>query len=205
MNSFAPFDIDEATLAEHLKEASIPALMVALMHLTGNTDHFNGNVKPLTDPLGEDDDSLTEAQRDIVRAQVLAELLAYRDRGYTLPARPTEAMIVEAMHFVTGHPIPDEHFPLLREELVLEDEDPRHLDFALPENPKDFRVLVIGAGMSGIAMAQRLQAAGIDYVVAEKNDNPTGNSTHRNTPTSRVGRPLQAQAFIPPAGTIRLT
>jgi 4-hydroxyacetophenone monooxygenase len=189
MSKFATFDIDEASLAEYLKDASIPALMVALMHLTGNTNHFNGDVKPLTDPLGEDDDSLTETERDIVRAQAHAALLAYRDRGYTLPAPPTEAMIVEAMHFITGQPIPDKHFPLLREELVLEDEDPRHLDFTLPVARKDFRVLVIGAGMSGIAMAQRLQEAGIDYGVAEKNDNPTGTWWENTYPGCRVDSP----------------
>ena len=63
MNSFAPFTADDETLRQAVNDASIPALMVAVMHLTGNTDHFKHDVKPFTDPLGETDDNLTDDQR----------------------------------------------------------------------------------------------------------------------------------------------
>jgi 4-hydroxyacetophenone monooxygenase len=198
MTDFAPITDNDAALRAAINEASIPALMVSVMHLTGNTDHFRGDIRPLTDPLGEDDDSLTEEQRAPLRDIAFQALSDYRDRGCTLPAPPSEDMVLEAMHYINGFPIPDDVLPLMQEELALNGEDPRKVDIQTPTNDENFSVLVIGSGMSGmsgILSALRLKEAGIDYMIAEKNDQPAGTWWENTYPGCRVDSPNHIYSY----------
>ena len=68
--------------------------------------------------------------------------------------------------------MPDEYAPMMLEELALDGVDTRDLawdDTLSAEARRGFHVLVIGAGMSGLLAAIRLQQAGISYRVVEKN------------------------------------
>ena len=51
---------------------------------------------------------------------------------------------------------------------------------------RDFRVAVIGAGMSGLAVAYRLLQAGIDFVVFERNDDVGGVWLENDYPGCRL-------------------
>jgi 4-hydroxyacetophenone monooxygenase len=55
---------------------------------------------------------------------------------------------------------------------------------------RDFRVAVIGAGMSGLAVAYRLLQAGLDFVVFERNDDVGG--------VRPAGLAIQDGALLPP-------
>ena len=73
------------------------------------------------------------------------------------------------MHFVTGE-VTDDYLPLLTYELGLSDDAGRPTwtkDDVAPST--DFSVIVIGAGMSGLAAAYRLSQAGVPHVVLERN------------------------------------
>ncbi|XVQ15839.1 FAD-dependent oxidoreductase [Spirillospora sp. CA-255316] len=59
----------------------------------------------------------------------------------------------------------------------------------VPALSEGFRVVIIGAGMSGICMAVRLQAAGIDYVILEKDAGPGRNLTGNVHPGCGVDTP----------------
>lgn len=197
--NFKPVTEDDETIRWALEGANIPALMVSVMHLTGNTDHLHGDIRPATLPLEESEDNLSEEERDRVREMALEALKDYRDRGCTLPERPSEAMIVEAMNFVTGLPIPDDYMPLLREELVLFGEDPRNIPIGdeIPQSVKaGFKVLVIGAGMSGILAAIRLKQAGIPFVVADKNPKIGGTWYENTYPGCRVDSPNHLYSYL---------
>jgi 4-hydroxyacetophenone monooxygenase len=162
-------DIDESQLKQALSQAHAPALMGALVHLKGASEHLDGEVKPLVVPMAEEEDGLTEALRDKARAVALIELAAYRAAGCPDVAVIDDALINETMEYVTGQPIPDEQRELMLEELNLFGEDRRRVDIRDDAIPEGFRVLVIGAGMSGILAAVRLQEAGIPFLVVDKN------------------------------------
>src|SRR5205085_3547720 len=76
---------------------------------------------------------------------------------------------------------------LLRDELGL-GEDLRaptwNKEDLAPARP--FRVVVIGAGMSGLAAAHRLNQAGVDVVVLEKSDDVGGTWHDNSYPGCRV-------------------
>lgn len=161
--------VDDAQLEQALSVAQIPALMATLIHLKGTGDHLREGVKPHVVPLAEEEDGLSEAARVQAREIALKELIAFRDAGCPALAQPEEPLITEAMHYLTGEAIPQEQMPLMVEELNLFGEDLRSVTIEGSPEPKDFKVLVIGAGMSGILAAVRLQEAGVPYVVVDKN------------------------------------
>jgi 4-hydroxyacetophenone monooxygenase len=96
------------------------------------------------------------------------------------------------MSFMVGGDVPDEYVPMAAEEMGFGDEDARALRWDKTVS-KDvlgrFRVLVIGAGMSGILAAIRLQEAGIPYLVVEKNPAVGGTWYENSYPGCRVDVP----------------
>jgi 4-hydroxyacetophenone monooxygenase len=100
-------------------------------------------------------------------------------------------MVREMMSFMVGEPVPDEYAPMMLEEMELDGEDQRATRWdGVPEaRRRAFHVLVIGAGMSGILAAIRLEQAGIPYTVVEKNA-AVGGTWHENRyPGCRVDVP----------------
>lgn len=170
---------DDEQIRQALEHAHIPALMAALVHLNGNRDHFT-EFQPSCNILDPEDDGLTEPQRAQVRALALSALIRFRDSGCSPPACPSEEHVLATMHEITGEQIPPALIDFLREELNLYGEDRRRVDIEPTQLNKNYRVLIIGAGMSGILAAIRLQQAGIDYVMVEKNSD-IGGTWHENT------------------------
>jgi 4-hydroxyacetophenone monooxygenase len=173
-------DISEQQLEQALSLANIPALMATLIHFHDSCEHLRGDIRPLVVQMAEEEDGLSEAARQQARDMALAALIAYRDAGCPELPSPDDAMITETMQYITGNPFPPEQHELMREELNLFGEDRRRVDLVPGEAPQDFRVLVIGAGMSGVLAAIRLQQAGIDYLMVDKNPE-IGGTWYENT------------------------
>jgi len=184
----APITEDDAFLAATLEHASVATLMMAIVHLTGDTSLLGGPIRPQRPLPGEADGGLSDADKAAVRATALEALRAYRDRGCTLPPPPSPATIREMMSFMVGEDVPDEYVPMFLEEMALDGGDARDVAWdAVPaERRASFRVVVIGAGMSGLLAAIRLEQAGIPYVVIEKNDTVGGTWLENTYPGCRV-------------------
>ncbi len=184
-----PITEDDATLAEMLKGASIPTLMLSLLHITGDKDLLRGSIRPRKAILGESQGFMPEDEKEAVRAQALEILNLFRDQGSKLPPPPPAETIHEMMRFLVGEAVPEEYVPMMLEEMELDGEDVRGFQWEKPVSAEErgrFRVLIIGAGMSGILTAIRLEEAGIPYTIIEKND-AVGGTWHENTyPGCRV-------------------
>jgi 4-hydroxyacetophenone monooxygenase len=173
-------DITDDQLRQALAQAHVPALMGALVHLTSSGEHLRGEIRPIVEQLAEEEDGLDEDLRNQARTMAFDVLRIYRDAGCPdLPA-PDDELVVETMHYVTGTPIPPEQMELMREELNLYGEDRRRVPIDRDAIPADYRVLVIGAGMSGILAAVRLKEAGISFLVVDKNPE-IGGTWYENT------------------------
>ena len=183
-----PISDDDATIARALESASIPTLMMSLIHVTGDASLLRGPIRPLRAVMGEVHGGLPEAERAEVRRQALAVLRAHRDRGCRLPPPPTLETVREMMSFMVGEPVPDEYAPMMLEEMELDGEDWRSVswDGVPEERRRAFHVLVIGAGMSGILAAIRLEQAGIPYTIVEKNGAVGGTWYENRYPGCRV-------------------
>ena len=176
-------------IAAQLEGASIPTLMMSLVHLTGNTALLQGPIRPKVVMMGGFQGALSEEDQATVRRQALEALKDYRDRGCTLPAQPSAAVVQEMMNFMVGERVGEEYVPMMLEELALDGNDSRAPSWSreVPASVRDrFHVLVIGAGMSGLLQALRLKEAGIPFTVVEKNDSVGGTWYENRYPGCRV-------------------
>jgi 4-hydroxyacetophenone monooxygenase len=184
----SPVIEDDAFLGDALRGASIPTLLVSLVHLTGDASILDGPIRPQRAVLGDVSGGLSEGEEARVRDMALDALRAYRDRGCTLPPPPSPETVRRMMSFMVGEQVPAEYIPMMLEEMALEGKDTRDLSWedVPPEKRHDFRVVVIGAGMSGLLAAIRLENAGIPYVVIEKNSGIGGTWLENTYPGCRV-------------------
>ncbi|WP_176598964.1 MULTISPECIES: flavin-containing monooxygenase [Sphingobium] len=187
-----PITESDAFIADALRDASIPALMASMSHLVGDLRLWDSGIRPAAAPFGPvDNDGLTEEQREAVRAQALELLKDYRDRGSpALPPFDSDALL-KMMRLVAGDAVPDSYLPMLLADARIDDRPIalREWPAALKEKAGDFHALVVGAGMSGMLMAIRLQEAGIPYVIIEKNSDVGGTWLLNSYPGCRCDVP----------------
>ncbi len=178
---------DDETLRAALEHAEIPALMPALAGALSDLslvpDHLRPDLSVMLDPTA----GLSYQQLAEARALALRALQRLRDTD--VPAAPASEVdqLKVLLEYTSGGAEIDEYLELLREELGL-GEDLRkpgwNKEELAPARP--FRVVVIGAGMSGLVAAHRLHQAGLDVVVLEKNHDVGGTWLENTYPGCRV-------------------
>jgi len=193
-------------IARMLQDASIPTLMMSMIHMSGDASLLNGTIRPLGVYLNEFQGYMSEDDQAAIRAQALQVIKAYRDRGCTLPPAPSHQAINDMMSFMVATPVPPDYVPMMLEEMELDGIDARTVSFddVKVDVKNHFNVVVIGGGMSGVLAAIRLQEAGIAYTVFEKNPSVGGTWFENTYPGCRVdvGNHFYCYSFAPnPAWT----
>ena len=185
-----PITASDDELREALAVSDLPALLPALAHITGDLSLLRPELR--IDPLlmGEDQGGLTPEQQAAIRALALDTLIAFRDGGSIAEPMPTGPDLKHILEFMAGGLEIDDYLPMMREELALTADlrAPRwHKDDVNPDKP--FKVVIIGAGMSGIVAAYRLAEADVPYVVIDKNADVGGTWLENSYPGCRVDIP----------------
>ena len=193
-----PIHADDATIRAALEDAHVPSLMNALVHLTGDPSIIRGQVRPAAGFLVDAQGGIAPEDQAAVRARALAALKAYRDGGETLPPPPDAALIHEMVNFAAGKALPPEYGDFLQAELALNGEDSYGVPglLELPASRRaGFKVLVVGAGMSGLLAGIRLKEAGIAFEIVERHGD-VGGTWHQNTyPGCRVDSPNHTYSY----------
>jgi 4-hydroxyacetophenone monooxygenase len=184
-----------AVLADAMEHANLPSLVAVLYQLTGDRRYLADPYRPTRSRGMEDNDPGgfgPEVQGEIRAAAVDAVLAWAGGRPPAVPA-PTGDALLELIELAVGEPVPPEY-----EAMAAED-----MGFTVPQAPvappSDFRVVVIGAGVSGMLAAIRLAEAGIDHVVLEKNADVGGTWLENAYPGAGVDTPshLYSYSFAP--------
>jgi len=133
-----------------------------------------------------------------VRAKALAWLKALRDSGTGEADLGPMERLPRSLELIAGHKIPDRELPMWIEETGL---DPfarglRWKGQPTREQKEGFLVVVVGAGISGISAAVQLKAAGIPFVVIEKNPGVGGTWFENRYPGIRVDSPSRGYLHL---------
>lgn len=180
-----PITDDDATIRAALEDAFLPALLPALAHATGDLSILRDDLRPRTLTPGVPQAGLPAEAQAEARELALAAIRRLRDGDVAPGAHTLAEDVRRTVAWMTDSPASDEYVELLMEELAPEGEDPRAPDWRLEADVR-LRVVVIGAGMSGILAAIRLQQAGIPYVILEKNSDVGGTWLENTYPGARV-------------------
>ncbi|WP_067671645.1 flavin-containing monooxygenase [Nocardia miyunensis] len=187
--------LDDDRLKSALQEANLPTLLLVLTQLTGDDRWLNEPYRPRRGRPLDDNDSgglPVEIQEEVRRAALQA-IVDHR-AGRLTPIELTPDRIAEMLEIALVEEVPREYGPLLAEEMGV-----LSRDVEVPTPPEGFRVLIIGAGMSGLCAAVKLRQAGVDFTVLEK-DSEVGGTWWENTyPGCGVDTPshLYSFAFAP--------
>jgi len=139
-----------------------------------------------------------EADVARVRAKALAWLQGLRDsNGGEAELGPMERL-PRSMEMIYGRPIPARELPMWIEETGL---NPlaRGLEWKgqpTPEQKEAFLVVVVGGGISGISAAVQLKAAGVPFVLIEKNSGVGGTWFENRYPGIRVDSPSRGYLHL---------
>ncbi|HEX3809790.1 MAG TPA: NAD(P)/FAD-dependent oxidoreductase [Rhizomicrobium sp.] len=195
--SAKPRSEDQSVTVEWaLKDAHIPSLIMALVHLTGDASHLDG-ARPVYDFFGDGQGGFPPEKQQQVRDAAKTALLDYLN-GEPLPPPPDRATIRKMMDFIAGTEIPERYVPFLMEELGIAVEDTRVPHWETPKlhaAAQKMKVVIIGAGLSGILSAIRLQQAGVPFEIIEKNTDVGGTWLENTYPGCRVDNPNHMYSF----------
>ncbi len=188
--------IDASTIADAVRSGYIPALLAALTQATGDLSLLRDDLRPDPTRITEPHGGLSAEQRTAGRELAVDAIVRLSEAGHRQPLSELTSLRPLFDHF-TGTAVTDDTAALLLEELGTGDADPRaprwsRHDLA-PSRP--FRVLIVGAGMSGLLVAHRLKQAGIDVVVVDKNTGVGGTWFENRYPGCRVDVPNHLYSY----------
>jgi 4-hydroxyacetophenone monooxygenase len=189
----SPANLDEALEAAHL-----PALLMALVHLTGDAGLLTPERRAVYDPMAEPNlGGYSQATQADIRARAKTAIEAYLD-GAAAPPEPSRETIRKMMDFVAGADIPEHYVEFLSEELGMGGLDTKtvHWEGApLKAAASKMHALVIGAGMSGLLMGFRLSQAGVPFTIVDKNPDVGGTWLENTYPGCRVDNPNHMYSY----------
>jgi 4-hydroxyacetophenone monooxygenase len=192
-----PIVDDDETLRARLEDVPLAPLVAAVAHLTGEHSLLAEDLRP--DPskiVMMTDDGYTPEQVARGRDRVADALIRFRNGGCKPGPEPTPEQLRRLIEFVSG-PLDDDHLQLYGEELALGGVDQRAPSWRASEVApgRAVKAAVIGAGMSGIAAAQRLRQAGCSVHIYEKNGDVGGTWLENSYPGCRVDVPNHLYSY----------
>lgn len=187
-----PSFADSKELERALAEANLPTLLASYVHLTHDAaflEKFAPHIRPAFSPNPTD---IPADLADELRSR-MRELLT-TGKGLQSEA-PSDALIQRIMTVTSGEPVDDEFIELVYDQCGFKPWIDRSQIADRPARPEGFKVLVIGAGLTGMAAAIKLREAGYDYVVIEKNSDVGGTWYENRYPGVGVDTPSHFYSY----------
>lgn len=189
--------LDPSTLDRALANAHIGSLLPILRQLTGETRWLAEPFVP--DPTRafeelNDGGLPADVQAEVRSAASAAILDWHRGKPAALPDPGSEdlsAMMSAAM----GEPIGEEFSGVVAEQLGFAAYQPTDLSAVIAATRPELRVVIVGAGVSGLIAAINLKKAGIPYLMLDRNERVGGTWAENRYPGARVDIPSDLYSF----------
>jgi 4-hydroxyacetophenone monooxygenase len=190
-----PQRLDSERLAAAIVEADLRVLLMVLAHLTGDLTWLDPPFRPKRDVRLIPDPSagLAPEIQETIRSAVLQCL----SDGLVRPAiaDPGSDLLRRMMSVCLGEEVPLEYAHLAREEMALVAREPQWKRPPAAKGLEQRSVLIVGAGVSGIALAVSLGRLGIPFVIVEKNAGVGGAWYENRYPGCGVDTPNHSYSY----------
>lgn len=168
-------------------------LLMTLVHLTGDMSWLEPPFAPVRDVslIADTDAGLDADARSSIRNALIAELTS--DDIVPAIGDPGDELMLQMMRVCLGEEVGAEYAPMMREDLGFADRD-----VAMPSLPQvtdEPMVVIVGAGVSGLALGAVLTRANVPYVIVEKRSGVGGTWFDNRYPGCGVDTPNHAYSF----------
>ena len=183
--------LDHAALQAALPHADLRALLMVLFHYTGDEKWLNPPFSPRRNPrlIADEDAGLPSDIQDEIRAAAFDVLSG--DQA-PLIEKPDEALLNRMMTHSLAENVAPEYAPMMREQMGFA---PLGSKIAKPQKQPAQPIVIIGAGVAGIALGKLLNDLALPYIILEKNEEVGGTWWENTYPGAGVDTPNHAYSF----------
>lgn len=190
-STFTPL-ANSAELSRALDEANVPTLLAAYVYLSHDVETLNAFAAHIRPAFSYPPTEIPEALADDLRLKLRTLLTT----GQGIAGQePSDSLVQRIMSVTVGEPVEDEFVELVYDQCGFRPWIDRSKQPDRPAPKAGFKVLVIGAGMTGMAAATKLREAGYEFVVIEKNAEVGGTWYENRYPGVGVDTPSHFYSF----------
>ena len=191
-----PFDHSDEVIRTAVEQASVPALLMSMVHMTGDLGLLDELPGPYLLFAMDLQGGMSEPDKQTVRDRAFDVIRDYRDRGCPPPLRPEGGQLRRMLDVMSAGTVTDDHVEYVSADLRFTDRDQTGPVLAsTPAARGEFPVLVIGCGEAGILAGIKLERAGIPVTIVEKQPGPGGTWLANRYPGCRVDIASQHYAY----------
>lgn len=183
---------DGPELRAALKAANLQTLLMVYVHLTHDEsmlEIFKSHIHP---PYTNPGYQIPQDCIDDLHEKLLHVLTT---PGAAHSDEPSVELMQKMMSVGVGEPVDDVFIPMVIEQAGFERKPARVKNAKRTPPPPGFKVLVIGAGLTGIAAGIELERAGYDHVIIEKNEDVGGTWWKNRYPGVGVDTPSHFYSY----------
>ena len=197
--------VDRSDIRAAIDDADLRVLVMCLFHLTGDERWLEPPYQPVRDVRLIADP--TAGFPPDVQAEIRGTAFSLLEGGAPEPrlTDPDDTLLLRMMSVCLGEQVDPAYVPMMREDMGFATGDAQwSAEGGLPDGAAQ-PVLIVGAGISGLALAVQLERLGTPYVVIEKNDDVGGTWLENRYPGCGVDTPnhFYSYSFAPNHGWTR--
>ena len=182
-----PFDDSDDAIRAAVEEASVPALLMSMVHMTGDLGLLDELPRPFMLIAMDLQGGMSEADKQLVRDRAFDVVREYRDRGCPPAFVPDADQLRHMLDVIAAGTVTEDLIDYIAADLRLTDADQNGpVLVSTPEQRNAFPVVVIGCGEAGLLAGIKLTAAGIPFTIVEKQHGVGGTWLANRYPGCRV-------------------
>ncbi|KUH68918.1 4-hydroxyacetophenone monooxygenase [Mycolicibacterium novocastrense] len=182
-----PFDDPDDVIRAAVADASVPALLMSMVHMTGDMGVLDEMPGPYALIAMDLQGAMSEPDKQKVRDRAVEVIRDYRDRGCPAPFVPDAEQMRVMLNVISAGTVTEEFVDYVAADLRFTDADQCGPVLASTAQQRhDFPVVVIGCGEAGLLAGIKLKAAGVPFTIVEKRSAVGGTWLANRYPGCRV-------------------
>ncbi len=181
--------IDPQQLRDALRDADLRVLLMVLHQLSGDEKWLREPFLPRRDVrlIADESAGFDETTQSFIREAAFAMLASGAPQAVI--AQPDDAKMLQMMSACLGESVDPAYAPLMREDMGVADGNVHWQAAPAPEALADSRVVIVGAGLSGLGLAMQLARLKIPFLIIERNAQAGGTWFENRYPGAGVDTP----------------
>ncbi|WP_138999596.1 flavin-containing monooxygenase [Rhodococcus zopfii] len=197
-DEYEPITEPDDFLQEIAHKADLPSLLAAIAAATGDTTILIEDLRPPMTPvdtIGHPHGGMSEAQQQKARELAAAGLRRLRDERITRVGMLPDTAVTDVLGYLTGGN--SDWADSLEHELDLTEDKGAAPDWRFEDIAKGrrFEVLIVGAGVSGIAAGHRFRQAGVPFTMIDTAERLGGTWQKNHYPGVRLDTPTFGYSY----------